>query len=57
MKKTFSLLLAVLMLDDRNLGMADKAMEYLAGGNTVFLAVGVAHMVGDAGCTVERLDY
>lgn len=54
------------MLDDRNLGMADAAMEYLASGKTVFLAVGTAHMVEEAGlvqlltdrgCTVERVDY
>ena len=37
------------MLDERNLGMADKAREYLKGGDTVFFAVGAAHTVGDAG--------
>ena len=54
------------MLDDRNDGMFLKAKEYLASGETVFFAVGAAHMVGDhglvqlltdAGYTVERFDY
>ena len=54
------------MLDDRNLGMAEAALGYLASGDTVFLAVGTAHMMDtmglvqlltDAGCTVERVDY
>ena len=54
------------MLDDRNLGMAEKAKEYLASGETVFFAVGTAHMLGEpgivsllrnAGYTVERYDY
>ena len=51
------------MLDDRNAGMAEKAKVYLEEGRTVFLAVGAAHMLGeaglvqlltDAGYTVER---
>ena len=37
------------MLDERNIGMADKAKEYLKSGDTVFFAVGAGHMVGDAG--------
>ena len=54
------------MLDDRNDDMFIKAREYLASGETVFFAVGAAHMVGDhglvqlltdAGYTVERFDY
>lgn len=54
------------LIDDRNLGMAEVAMGYLASGDTVFLAVGAGHMVGDmglvqlltdAGCTVERVAY
>lgn len=54
------------LLDERNLGMRDKALEYLASGKTVFFAVGAAHMANeaglvqlltDAGCTVERVDY
>jgi uncharacterized protein YbaP (TraB family) len=52
--------------DERNLGMRDKALEYLAGGDTVFFAVGSAHMANeaglvqlltDAGCTVETVEY
>ncbi len=37
------------MLDERNLGMADKAESYLKSGDTVFFAVGAAHMLGDGG--------
>ena len=53
------------MLDERNLGMAGKAKEYIKSGRTVFFAVGSAHMVGDAGIvsqltedgyTVERIN-
>ena len=52
--------------DDRNDGMLAKAQAYLTSGDTVFVAVGAAHMVGehglvqlltDAGYTVERYDY
>lgn len=54
------------LLDERNLGMRDRALEYLAGGQTVFFAVGAAHMANeaglvqlltDAGCTVETVEY
>ena len=54
------------LLDDRNLGMRDKALQYLASGETVFFAVGAAHMANegglvqlltDAGCTVETFAY
>lgn len=54
------------MTEDRNDGMLVKAEEYLASGETVFFAVGAAHMLGahglvqlltDAGYTVERFDY
>lgn len=54
------------MIDDRNVGMAEVALGYLAEGKTVFFAVGTGHMVGDkglvqlltdAGCTVERVEY
>ena len=54
------------MLDDRNLSMRDRALEYLKSGDTVFFAVGSAHMAGetglvrlltDAGCAVEALAY
>jgi uncharacterized protein YbaP (TraB family) len=37
------------MLTRRNIGMADKAEEYMAEGKSVFLAVGAAHMAGDGG--------
>ena len=54
------------LLDERNLGMRDKALEYLASGQTVFFAVGAAHMadevglvylLSEAGCTVAPFDY
>ena len=54
------------MMEDRNRGMAQAALSYLESGDTVFLAVGTAHMLDelglvqlltDAGCTVERVDY
>lgn len=54
------------LIDERNLGMRDKALEYLAGGDTVFFAVGSGHMANeaglvklltDAGCTVETVEY
>ncbi|MGN1003001.1 MAG: TraB/GumN family protein [Oscillospiraceae bacterium] len=54
------------MLDERNLGMAEKALSCLASGETVFFVVGEAHMLGeiglvqlltDAGCTVTRVEY
>ncbi len=53
------------MIDDRNVGMAEKAVEYIESGDVVFFAVGAAHMVGDVGVvsllkdkgyTVERID-
>ena len=54
------------LLDERNVGMRDKALEYLKSGQTVFFAVGSAHMayenglvqlLTDAGCTVETFSY
>ncbi|MDR1705721.1 MAG: TraB/GumN family protein [Clostridiales bacterium] len=33
----------------RNIGMADKAEEYMADGKTVFFTAGAAHMAGDGG--------
>lgn len=54
------------MLTQRNLGMRDKALEWLQAGDEVFFAVGAAHLVGEqglvallreAGCTVEQVDY
>ncbi len=38
-----------MMLTDRNIGMADKAIEYLDDGKNVFFVVGAAHMGGDDG--------
>lgn len=37
------------MLTDRNIGMADKAEEYLKEDKNVFYVVGFAHMIGDNG--------
>ena len=54
------------MLTRRNLGMRDRAMEWLKAGDKVFFAVGAAHLVGEdglvellraAGCTVEQVVY
>ncbi|MBR5272175.1 MAG: TraB/GumN family protein [Clostridia bacterium] len=54
------------LMDDRNVGMADKAEEYIKSGKTIFFAVGAAHMVGetglvktltDRGYTVERVSF
>lgn len=35
------------MLTERNIGMADKAEEYMADGGTIFYIVGTAHVAGD----------
>ena len=54
------------MVDDRNYGMAEAAAGYLRSGDTVFMAVGTGHLVGDvgliqllqdAGFTAERVEY
>jgi hypothetical protein len=54
------------MLTQRNLGMRDKAVQWLQAGDKVFFAVGAAHLVGAeglvellraAGYTVEQLQY
>ena len=37
------------LLDDRNEGMFGKAISYLESGQTVFLAVGAAHMANEGG--------
>lgn len=51
------------MVDARNVGMAEQALELLASGKVCFYIVGAAHMVGEtglvnalteAGCTVEQ---
>ena len=60
-----SKVIADVYIDDRNLGMAQVAISWLAEGKTVFFAVGTGHMVGDtglvrlltdAGYTVERVE-
>ena len=38
-----------IILTDRNIGMADKAEQYLSEDKNVFFAVGFMHMVGDDG--------
>ncbi len=37
------------MLTQRNIGMAEKAEEYMAEGMTVFFTTGAGHMVGEGG--------
>lgn len=53
-----------ILLYDRNVGMVDKALEYMQDGKKVMFVVGAAHFYGDkgilqlmenAGCTVRRL--
>ena len=41
------------LLDTRNPRMTEKALEYLSSGDTVFFAVGSAHLIGDGGVTAE----
>jgi uncharacterized protein YbaP (TraB family) len=54
------------MMIDRNAGMLDVAKQYLESGDTVFYAVGLAHLIGedglvftlrDAGYTVTLVQY
>ncbi|MBQ1371470.1 MAG: TraB/GumN family protein [Oscillospiraceae bacterium] len=54
------------MLTQRNLGMRDRAVEWLKAGDKVFFAVGAAHLVNEdgliallraAGYTVEQVSY
>ncbi len=51
---------------DRNKGMVQKAIEYLESGETIFYAVGLAHVIAedglvnalrDAGYTVELVEF
>ena len=37
------------LIGERNVGMAEKAAEYVKSGDTVFFAVGAGHMVGEDG--------
>ncbi|MBO4468228.1 MAG: TraB/GumN family protein [Clostridia bacterium] len=37
------------LLTERNIGMVEKAKEYLESGKTVFFAVGAMHFIGDDG--------
>ena len=36
------------LLNDRNVGMAETAIEYLESGKTVFYVVGLAHFIDEA---------
>lgn len=54
------------LIDDRNKGMAEKAIEMLENGDSVFYVVGAAHFYGDtgiiklledAGYTLEPVEY
>jgi uncharacterized protein YbaP (TraB family) len=54
------------MLSERNIAMAEFARTQLLSGDTVFMAVGTAHMVGEDGIvsllremgyTVEKIEY
>lgn len=44
------------MYTNRNNGMAEKAQGYLESGQTVFFAVGTAHMLGDTGLVKQLTD-
>lgn len=55
-----------IMETDRNVGMLNKAIEYLQSGDVIFYAVGAAHVMAedglvntlrDAGYTVELVSY
>lgn len=37
------------LVDERNIGMADKAEEYIKSDDTVLMVVGAAHFYGDSG--------
>ncbi|MBQ7670743.1 MAG: TraB/GumN family protein [Clostridia bacterium] len=41
------------LIDTRNEGMVEKALEYLSSGKTVFFAVGSGHLIGDGGVAAE----
>lgn len=44
------------LLDDRNMGMVQRAEEYLAEGQTTFFVVGSAHLVGETGLVKQLKD-
>jgi uncharacterized protein YbaP (TraB family) len=37
------------LLNQRNIGMAEKIKDYLAGEGTYFVLVGAAHLIGERG--------
>ena len=41
------------MLTDRNIGMVEKAEQYLSDGKNVFFIVGAMHMVGEDGIVAQ----
>lgn len=47
------------LIDDRNPAMTDKVAAYLDGHDTVFVVVGMAHVIGDSGIakSLERRHY
>ena len=54
------------MLTQRNLGMRDRALEWLKSGDKIFFAVGTAHLMDEdglvellraEGCTVEQVEF
>ena len=54
------------MLTQRNLGMRDRALEWMEAGDKVFFAVGAAHLMDEDGLvallraegyTVEQIEY
>ena len=49
----------VSMIDERNAGMADQAVELLESGEICFYIVGAGHMVGETGlvAALERAGY
>ena len=44
------------LIDTRNKGMTEKALEYLSDGETVFFAVGSAHLIGEGGVAASLRD-
>ena len=55
-----------ILLDERDEQMTEKAREYMNSDKTVFMAVGLAHVLGDGGIidilrndgyVIERVDF